>query len=354
VGDRRGVEFHHAVLSPGFGPIYNLVKNPPVTMKAAAIDRFGPPSVLKPRTRPVPQSERGEILIAVATAGVGSWDAEIRDGSWAPSRPRFPLVLGTDGSGTVAAKGPGVRRFELGERVYAYQYENPKGGFYAEYVAVEADRAAAVPPRLDMVEAGALPTTGLTALQGIDDALHVRRGETVLVFGATGAVGTLAVQFARARGARVIATASSRAGAALLRKLGAAAVFDARTGADRLAALAPDGLDAALVLASGDTLEPCLKLVRSGGRVAYPNGVEPEPRRRPKVRLVAYDGEASQRAYARLARAVEQAKLRIPIAVVFSLAQAARGHQRLEKGGVMGRIVLRVRRESGAARSGAR
>src|SRR6185369_8631920 len=173
------------------------------------------------------------------------------------------------------------------------------------YVAVEADRAAPVPPRLVMVEAGALPTTGLTALQGIEDALHVRRGETVLVFGASGAVGTLAVQFARARGARVIATASSRAGAALLRKLGAAAVFDARTGSDRLAALAPDGLDAALVLASGDTLEPCLKLVRSGGRVAYPNGVEPEPRRRPKVRLVAYDGEASPRAYARLARAVE-------------------------------------------------
>src|SRR6185369_6183097 len=144
------------------------------------------------------------------------------------------------------------------------------------------------------------------------------------------------------------------AGAALLRKLGAAAVFDARTGSDRLAALAPGGLDAALVLASGDTLERCLKLVRSGGRVAYPNGVEPEPRRRPKVRLVAYDGEASQRAYARLARAVEQAKLRIPIAAVFSLAQAARGHQRLEKGGVMGRIVLRVRRESGAARSGVR
>jgi NADPH:quinone reductase-like Zn-dependent oxidoreductase len=205
-----------------------------------------------------------------------------------------------------------------------------------------------------MLEAGALPTTGLTALQGIEDALHVRRGETVLVFGATGAVGTLAVQFARARGARVIATASSRAGAALLRKLGAAAVFDARTGADRLAALAPGGLDAALVLASGDTLERCLKLVRPGGRVAYPNGVEPEPRRRPKVRLVAYDGEASPRAYARLARAVEQAKLRVPIAAVFPLAQAARAHQRLEKGGVVGRIVLRVRRATGAARSRAR
>jgi NADPH2:quinone reductase len=317
-------------------------------MKAAAVGRFGPPSALKPHTLPVPEPGRGEILVAVAAAGVGSWDAEIRKGSWSPSRPRFPLVLGTDGSGTVAAKGPGVRRFELGERVYAYQYENPKGGFYAEYVAVEADRAAPVPSRLDMLEAGALPTTGLTALQGIEDALQVRRGETVLVFGATGAVGTLAVQFARARGARVIATASSRAGAGLLRKLGAAAVFDARTGADRLPTLAPGGLDAALVLASGDTLEQCLKLVRPGGRVAYPNGVEPEPRRRPKVRLVAYDGEASQRAYARLARAVEQAKLRIPIAAVFSLAQAARAHQRLEKGGVMGRIVLRVRRETGS------
>ncbi|HEV3119608.1 MAG TPA: zinc-binding dehydrogenase, partial [Gemmataceae bacterium] len=89
------------------------------------------------------------------------------------------------------------------------------------------------------------------------------------------------------------------------------------------------------------TLEECLGLVRSGGRVAYPNGVEPEPRRRPKIRLHAYDAVAGLREFARLERAIEEAKLHVPIAAVYPLAQAAKAHARLERGHVVGRIVLR-------------
>jgi NADPH2:quinone reductase len=326
----------------------------PSTMKAAAIDRFGPPSVLKLHTLPVPKPGLGDVLIALVSAGVGSWDARFRDGSWSSKNVRFPLALGTDGAGVIVAKGSNVRRFDVGDRVYAYSYENPKGGFYAEYVAVAAQRVAPVPRRLDMLEAGAVPTTGLTALQGIDDALGVRRGETLLVFGASGAVGTLAVQFARARGARVIGTASRRDAATAVRKLGAAAVFDPRTEIDRLPKLAPDGFDAVLALAGGDALERCLDHVRRGGRVAYPNGVEPEPRRRPKFRLASYDGIADPRAYARLEKAIAEAKLRVPIAAVYPLAQAAQAHARLERGHVIGRIVLRIRRDSSIARSRAR
>ncbi len=189
-------------------------------------------------------------------------------------------------------------------------------------------------------------TTGLTALQGIDDALHLRRGETVLIFGATGAVGTLAIQFARRHGARVLATASGRDAAALVRRLGASAVIDARSSGagDRLRKLAPDGFDAALALAGGSTLERFLQHVRAGGRVAYPNGVGPEPRRRPKIRFTAYDAEVGPREFAKLGRAVAEAKLRVPIAAVYPLEQAAKAHERLEKGHVLGRIVLRIRR----------
>src|ERR1700693_6397839 len=144
------------------------------TMRAAAIDPFGGPEVLSIHSLPVPVPDAREVLIAVDTAGVASWDADMREG-WSPTgHTRFPLVLGTDGGGTVAALGSRVRRFKVGDRVYAYSFDNPKGGFYAEYVAVLAENIAHIPKRLDVERAGAIPCTGLTALQGIDDALRVR------------------------------------------------------------------------------------------------------------------------------------------------------------------------------------
>jgi NADPH:quinone reductase-like Zn-dependent oxidoreductase len=315
-------------------------------MRAAAVDRFGPPAALRLRTLPVPAPGPREVLIALHAAGVGVWDASIRDGTWQPTgRSRFPLIPGLDGAGIVVLKGARVRRFRSGDRVYALDYAKPHGGFYAEYVAVDADHVAPLPRRLDLRRAAAAVATGLTALQGIDDTLRLRRGETVLIFGASGGVGTLAVQFAKRRRARVLATATGRPAAQLVRRLGAEAVIDARRrgGLDRLRALAPEGLDAVLALAGGAALERCLDLVRPGGRVAYPTGIDPEPRRRPRVRLLAFDGVAGPREFARLNRAVAEARLRVPIAAVYPLAQAAQAHRRLERGRILGRIVLRIR-----------
>jgi NADPH:quinone reductase-like Zn-dependent oxidoreductase len=326
------------------------------TMKAAAIDRFGPPSVLKLHTLPVPEPGTNEVLIALQAAGVGVWDADIRGGWWPSGRPRFPLVLGTDGAGVVAAKGARVRRFDVGERVWAYEFINPKGGFYAEYVAVNAEHVGHVPRRLDLLHAGAAVVTGLTALQGVDDVLRLRRGQTVLIFGATGAVGTLAVQFAKCRGARVIATATGRKSTRLVLSLGAEAAFDARAdnAVERLRELAPDGLDAVLALAGGPTLDRCLDLVKLTGRVAYPNGVEPEPKRgRRRFSVQGYDGEVSQQRLARLERTADETRLQVRIAAVYPLAQAARAHARLERGQVIGRIVLRIARGA-AGRAGRR
>ncbi len=148
-----------------------------LAMRAAAIDRFGPPSVITVHTLPIPQPGPREILIALCAAGVGSWDESIRDGSWrSAGRAKFPRVLGTDGAGTVVAKGPRVRRFRVGDRAYAYDADNPNGGFYAEYITVDERKAARVPQRLDFLQAGAGAVTGLTALQGVDGALRVRRG----------------------------------------------------------------------------------------------------------------------------------------------------------------------------------
>jgi NADPH:quinone reductase len=318
--------------------------NIPATMQAAAIDRFGGPEVLKLHTLPTPMPDAGEVLIAVDTAGVGVWDAEMRDGSLVSSRKKFPLVLGTDGSGVIVAIGSGVRRFKLDDRVYSYAFENPKGGFYAEYVAVSAKMTAHIPKVLDLDHAGAIPTTGLTALQGIDDALHLKKGETIIIHGSTGGVGSLAVQFAKLREARVLATASGQDGMDFARRLGADMAVDGRHG-DIVAAardFAPDGVDAVLGLAGGEALERCLDALRPGGRLAYPTGIDPEPKKRPKMHVIPYDAVPGVHEFDRLGRAVEAARLQVPIAAAYPLADAAKAHERLAAGHVLGKIVLRT------------
>jgi NADPH2:quinone reductase len=315
------------------------------TMKSAAIDRFGPPEVLTVHRLPIPKAGPDEVLIALHSAGVGGWDAEMRKGTERTGKERFPLVLGTDGAGLVAAKGERVNRFEVDDRVWAYQFANRKGGFYAEFVAVNAEHVAPIPPHLDLMEAGAATVTGLTALQGIDGHLEVAQGETILIFGATGAVGTLAVQFAKLRGARVIGTATGPDAIELITDLGADDTIDARSdaAAERLQEVAPEGIDGVLALAGGEALERCLKLVRAGGRVAYPNGIEPEPSRRRGVRLVAYDAVAGPSEFTELARAVGEAHLRVVIAGIHPLDRAAEAHRRVEQGHVLGRVALQIR-----------
>lgn len=315
-------------------------------MKAAAIDEFGPPENLSLHTLPMPEPGPREVLIELYSAGVGVWDADIRGGWWPKGRPKFPLVLGSDGAGVVVAKGARARRFSVGDRVWASEFINPKGGFYAEYAVVHADHAGLIPEHLDLLQAGAAAATGLTALQGIDEKLRVRKGQTVLIFGASGAVGTLAVQFAKRLKARVLAAASGRDGATLVRRLGADGVVDARsdTFIEQLRKLAPGGIDGILALAGGDALEQALGLMRAGGRVAYPNGVEPVPEPRRLLRMIPYDGLADPRHFERLERAAEEAQLEVPIAARYPLTQAAKAHDRLERGHVLGRIALQIRR----------
>ena len=316
-------------------------------MKAAAVDRFGPPSALTLHDVPVPRPAPHEVLIAIDTAGIGSWDASIRDGSWRrPGRPRFPLVPGVDGAGVVVAKGARVRRFHLGDRVYAYEFGNRQGGFYAEFAVAQAEHVGRVPKGRALRDAGAVATTGLTALQGID-ALDLRPGHTVLIFGASGAVGTMAVQFAVQRRARVIATASGAAPARLVRRLGAHRVIDARRteSTDQLRKLAPDGLDAVLALAGGDELERCLDFLRPKGRVVHPNGIEPVPMPRRMFRVQAFDAVANPREFDKLNRRLASSRIRVPITARYPLGKAAHAHRRLDREHVLGRMVLQIRRE---------
>jgi len=155
----------------------------------------------------------------------------------------------------------------------------------------------------------------------------------------------MAVQFAKLRGARVFAIASGEDGVALVRRLGADRAVD-RAREDIITAaheFAPDGVHALLALAGGDALERCLDALRPGGRCAYPNGVEPEPKKRRGIDMMSYDAVSGVREFERLGRAVEDAKLRAPIAAAYPLEEAAKAHERLAEGHVLGKILLRIR-----------
>jgi NADPH:quinone reductase-like Zn-dependent oxidoreductase len=321
----------------------------PLTMQAAEMERTGPASVLKLHEVPTPKIGANDVLIEVDTAGVGSWDPSMRSGEWQEYPLHFPVVLGSDGSGTVVARGSKVRRLDVGDRVYAYDFDTDRTGFYAEYVAVPAKNAARIPRGLDLRRAGAAPAIALTALQGVDDALHVKRGERVVIIGASGNVGMLALQFAKRRGAKVLAIASGRDGVRFARGLGADAAVDGKRGNvnDALVRFAPEGVDAILAFVGGKLLTTCMDALAPGGRVAYPNGIDPTPRKRRGVKMTAYDAEGGQEEFARLNRAVEDAHLRIPIAQELPLSRAAQAHQRVEKGHMLGRVVLRANNSRG-------
>jgi NADPH:quinone reductase-like Zn-dependent oxidoreductase len=184
----------------------------------------------------------------------------------------------------------------------------------------------------------------------------LKKGETIIIHGASGGVGTLAVQFARLRGARVFATASGKEGVELVQEMGAHVAVDGKRVDidDQARRFAADGVDTVLALAGGDALERCLNALRPGGRVAHPNGVEPAPKKRRGMELVRYDGISGVREFERLNAAVQAAKLKVPIAECYPLARAYKAHERLAEGHVVGksfRCMTRSRVRSQACES---
>jgi NADPH2:quinone reductase len=316
----------------------------PRMMQAAAIDEFGGP--ITSHTLPVPEVGPDEVLIKVESAGVGVWDRFEREDGFAKmmgATPRFPYVLGSDGAGTVVAIGDQAkRRFKPGDRVYALALANPKGGFYAQYAAVKADTISPLPDKLATERAGAMPVDAITALCGLDGTLHVKHGESLLIFGASGGIGHLGVQLAKRMGARVLAVASGNDGVALARRLGADVVVDGHKD-DVVAAarqFAPGGLDAALMTAGGDAANRALTALKDGGRVAYPNGVEPAPKARPGIRVEAYNGTPSPELIEKLNRLIEAGPFEVHVARTFPLDQAAEAHRALD-GHFLGKLALR-------------
>ncbi|MFF1540959.1 NADP-dependent oxidoreductase [Microbacterium sp. NPDC058269] len=319
------------------------------TMRAIILDRFGDEGELREQSVPIPAVGEGDVLIRIDVAGIGSWDREERAGHYegafgVPST--FPYILGWEGAGAVEAVGADVTRFAPGDRVYAASTPVPRGGFYAEYAVVDQEHVAPVPARLTDEQAGVLAWDALTATSGLD-TIDARPGDTVMIFGASGGIGHLAVQLAKHRGLRVLAVASGQDGVSLAEGLGADVAVDGRRD-DVMAAIegfAPEGLDGALVTAGGRAAEDALRGVAPSGRIAWAHGVNPPPSAEVVERVSFYDGDRSRAALQRLNEVIESSLIAPHVAQVFDADEVAQAHHAL-RSHYVGKLALRAPRSS--------
>ncbi|PYI53950.1 quinone oxidoreductase family protein [Paenibacillus flagellatus] len=322
------------------------MNKPPNTMRAVVLQKFGGPDELVHREIAVPELGPEEVLIRVAYAGVGEWDAFEREGGYADMlnmRPQFPYVLGSEGSGTVVARGEKVSNVDLGEPVYASAFLNPKGGFYAEYAAVPAKYVTRMPEGLTMREAAVISGVGITALRGLEDVLALRQGESILIFGAGGGVGHMAVQLAKCLGARVFGVASGEDGVAMVKRLGCDAVANGREGdfLSKAFEFAPEGFDAALFTAGGEAADAAAGCLRPGGRIAFPHGIRPSLGNVEHVRVTGYYGEPDPDIMDRLRRYISRNRLTAHISHTIALKDAREAHAVLSRH-YLGKISLQV------------
>ena len=219
--------------------------------------------------------------------------------------------------------------------------EARKPDFTQSDTAVNEDQVWSVPVKLTTERAGALPIDGGTALRGLRDTLALKRGETLMVYGASGGIGHLAVQLGKRMGARVFAVASGADGVALSQRLGADAVMEGHS-ADVVAAareFAPGGIDAALVTASGEAVEKALTAIRDGGRVAYPYGVRPEPVGRSGLQVKGYTANLDRELMDKLNELIDLDPFEVHIARMFPLEHVDEAHLSLGSH-YLGRLAL--------------
>ncbi|MFF8768836.1 NADP-dependent oxidoreductase [Kitasatospora sp. NPDC015120] len=304
-------------------------------MKAIAIHRYGGPEVVEYTDLPDPKVGPDSVLVQVRAAGVNPVDWKVREGRLdGLLDAHFPLVMGWDAAGVVRAVGGGVTEFAPGDEVYGYVRKDAvEHGTYAELVAAPVRTLARRPAALDWAQAGGLPLAGLTALQSLR-AVGVGAGDTVLVHAAAGGVGHLAVQLAGAFGARVIGTAGER-NHDYLRSLGAEPVRYGEGLADRVRALAPQGVDAALDLVGGDAVAVSAGLVGDPARIA---SVADFGVRALGGRYVWVRPDAA--GLAELAALADEGRLTVTVASTFPLAQAASAQALVAEGRTRGKIVL--------------
>lgn len=303
-------------------------------MKAIRIHEFGGLEVLKLEDVPKPQPGPAEIRIRVIAAGVNPMDWKVRRGGM--NLP-LPMIMGIDVAGIVDSLGPEVNAFHRGDQVFA-KISLGQGG-YVEYTVTNASQAALKPRSIGFVEASAIPTAGLAAWQSLFDIAGLERGQSVLIHGAAGGVGSFAVQFAKWKGAHVIGTASSR-NAEFLRSIGADVVIDYK--AQRFEDVV-HGVDVVLDTIGGDTFERSWGVLKPGGFIvttvaSVPIGEAESHGVRAKGLVAKADGKE----LAQIATVIDEQHIKPIVTTVLPLAEARKAQEMSESRHTRGKIVLRV------------
>jgi NADPH:quinone reductase-like Zn-dependent oxidoreductase len=306
-------------------------------MRAAGITALGEPVEILEAQEPAPPAA-GEVLIDVATAGIGNWDELVRIGSWRVGGPP-PMALGTEAAGNVAAVGSGVTGVREGDEVMTHPLPLRGNGTWAEKVLAPVATVAPRPPEASWEAAGAFPIPALTAAQALDEALEIESGDWVVINGAGGVTGGLFVQLAAARGARVIATASASK-AERVRGYGATEVLDYHGDWPALVREITGGGAPRAVNAARGQAAATLKALADGGRLATITGDPPREERGVAVSDVYVRPDGRQ--LSGLAELLARGTLSVPIASVRPLEQAAEALREVVAG-ADGAIVLSLR-----------
>jgi NADPH:quinone reductase-like Zn-dependent oxidoreductase len=307
-------------------------------MKAVIINEYGDENKLyyTDVERPTPQSD--EVLVKVHAAAVNPADWKIRDGMGENFGFKFPLILGGDIAGTVEEMGSGVENFKRGDAVYGMTLSNLSGG-YAEYAIAKADGIAPKPESLDYESAAAIPIAALTAWQSIFDLAKLSSGQRILITGASGGVGSMAVQLAKSKGAYVIGTASGK-NEQFVKDLGADEFVDYT--AQPFEEVVKD-IDVVFDTVGGDTQERAFQTLKKGGFLVTSAGTpSAEKALEAGVEAAFVFCKSNAQQLAEISSLIEQGKLKTHIETVLPLTEVKQAHKLSQTGRTRGKIVLRI------------
>jgi NADPH:quinone reductase-like Zn-dependent oxidoreductase len=312
-------------------------------MKASFIEEFGELDNIQTGNLDKPEPKEGEVLIRVKAAGVNPVDAAVARGMLKDAIPsEFPMIPGWDMAGVVEERGHSARRFKEGDEVYAYaRRPTIQHGTFAEYITLPESYLAKAPDRLSIEEAGGIPLVGLTAYQALFDAGNLKEGQTVLILGASGGVGTLAIQLAKASGAHVIGVASE-ANHDYMKELGTDEVIDynSQDVGEATKEINPDGVDVIFHCSRGNSLEQAMEanVLKSGGHLVSITKSKPEISDDVNFQYVFVEPNAKQLEH--IQELADEGKIKVPISKKYSLEDAGEALQQIESLHTKGKTII--------------
>ena len=312
-------------------------------MRAAFFKEFGELDNIQIGEMEQPEPGEGEVLVKVEAAGVNPVDAAVVRGMLKDAIPtEYPAIPGWDVGGTVVENGFSARRFKKGDEVYAYaRRPTISKGTFAEYIALPESYLAKRPKNISMVEAGGIPLVGLTAYQALFDAGYLSEGQTLLILGASGGVGTLAIQLAKSVGATVIGVASKK-NHEYMKSLGADETIDYSDGdvGEQISELTDGSIDLLFHCSRGDSLSECMDadVLKDDGKVVSITKSKPEDSWNVAYEYVFVEPNSSQLYH--MKELAENGKLKVPSIKTYSLDETAQALKDVETLHNRGKLII--------------